>query len=148
MQEKLINYTKEAFQTAFGSDAERIFLAPGRINIIGEHVDYSDGFVLPAAIDKHICFAVKKRMILKSLFLPKISTILSVLMLTKNSFRFHRPGSIICWAFSMSFRNWEKKSEVCRLLSAARFRWVPVYHHRQLWNVDLLIFSTKFSIYI
>jgi len=60
MQEKLINYTKEAFQTAFGSDAERIFLAPGRINIIGEHVDYSDGFVLPAAIDKHICFVVKK----------------------------------------------------------------------------------------
>ncbi len=60
MQEKLINYTREAFQSAFGSQAERIFLAPGRINIIGEHVDYSDGFVLPAAIDKHICFAVKK----------------------------------------------------------------------------------------
>jgi galactokinase len=60
MQEKLIRHTKEAFLSAFQSAPERIFLAPGRINIIGEHVDYSDGFVLPAAIDKHICFAVKK----------------------------------------------------------------------------------------
>ncbi len=61
MQEQLINDTSEAFRTAFQSEPERIFLAPGRINIIGEHVDYSDGFVLPAAIDKHICFAVKKK---------------------------------------------------------------------------------------
>ncbi len=60
MQENLINYTKDAFRLAFESEPERIFLAPGRVNIIGEHVDYSDGFVLPAAIDKHICFAVKK----------------------------------------------------------------------------------------
>lgn len=60
MQEQLINDTSEAFRSVFQSEPERIFLAPGRINIIGEHVDYSDGFVLPAAIDKHICFAVKK----------------------------------------------------------------------------------------
>ena len=60
MQEKLINHTKEAFQSKFNSEPDYFFLAPGRINIIGEHVDYSDGFVLPAAIDKHICFAVKK----------------------------------------------------------------------------------------
>ncbi|REC79245.1 galactokinase [Chryseobacterium elymi] len=60
MKEKLINHTTEAFQTFFQSEPESFFLAPGRINIIGEHVDYSDGFVLPAAIDKHICFAVKK----------------------------------------------------------------------------------------
>ncbi|KAA0129588.1 galactokinase [Chryseobacterium sp. SN22] len=60
MQEQLIKNTSEAFRSAFQSEPERIFLAPGRINIIGEHVDYSDGFVLPAAIDKHICFAVKK----------------------------------------------------------------------------------------
>lgn len=60
MYDKLIKDTEEAFQSAFHSKPERIFLAPGRINIIGEHVDYSDGFVLPAAIDKYICFAVKK----------------------------------------------------------------------------------------
>ncbi|WP_209389378.1 galactokinase [Chryseobacterium sp. RR2-3-20] len=60
MKEKLIQDTKDAFRSAFETEPERIFLAPGRINIIGEHVDYSDGFVLPAAIDKHICFAVRK----------------------------------------------------------------------------------------
>lgn len=60
MTEKLINDTKEAFQKAFQKESEHIYLSPGRINIIGEHVDYSDGFVLPAAIDKYICFAVKK----------------------------------------------------------------------------------------
>ena len=32
--------------------------APGRINLIGEHVDYNEGFVLPAAIDRHLVFAI------------------------------------------------------------------------------------------
>lgn len=35
--------------------------SPGRINIIGEHTDYNEGFVLPAAIDKAIYFAISKR---------------------------------------------------------------------------------------
>lgn len=60
MDEHLINPTIEKFKTEFKSEPEHIFLSPGRINIIGEHVDYSDGFVLPAAIDKYICFAVRK----------------------------------------------------------------------------------------
>lgn len=36
----------------------KLFSAPGRINILGEHADYNDGFVLPAAIDKRIYFAI------------------------------------------------------------------------------------------
>lgn len=35
--------------------------SPGRVNIIGEHTDYNEGFVLPAAIDKAIYFAISKR---------------------------------------------------------------------------------------
>jgi galactokinase len=35
-----------------------LFRSPGRINIIGEHTDYNEGFVLPAAIDKELIFAV------------------------------------------------------------------------------------------
>jgi|YelNatPaOPRAMG01_1025707.scaffolds.fasta_scaffold06379_3 galactokinase len=38
-----------------------LFRSPGRINLIGEHTDYNLGFVLPAAIDKAIYFAVNKR---------------------------------------------------------------------------------------
>ena len=38
------------FQLHFGSDVPRVFQAPGRVNLIGEHTDYNDGFVLPLAI--------------------------------------------------------------------------------------------------
>lgn len=41
----------EAFKKSYGKDP-RIFSAPGRVNLIGEHTDYNDGFVLPIAIDR------------------------------------------------------------------------------------------------
>ena len=60
MNEILIKRTADFFQKTFSSDADKVVLSPGRINIIGEHIDYNDGFVLPAAIDKIICFAFEK----------------------------------------------------------------------------------------
>jgi len=47
-----------AFQRHFGHVAPLLVRAPGRVNLIGEHTDYNQGFVLPAAIDKEIYFAV------------------------------------------------------------------------------------------
>lgn len=47
----------ELFGKKYGS-TPRLFFSPGRINLIGEHIDYNDGFVMPAAIDKGIWFAV------------------------------------------------------------------------------------------
>ena len=60
MKKKLIKETSEQFEKQFQRKPEALFLSPGRINIIGEHIDYNDGFVLPAAINKYICFAVSK----------------------------------------------------------------------------------------
>ena len=42
------------------SNYEVVIDSPGRINIIGEHIDYNNGFVLPTAIDKKIRFAFRK----------------------------------------------------------------------------------------
>lgn len=42
------------------SDFDLVVDSPGRINIIGEHTDYNNGFVLPTAIDKKIRFKIKK----------------------------------------------------------------------------------------
>lgn len=60
MNNILIKKTTAFFEENFGSEPKKIVLSPGRINIIGEHVDYNDGYVLPAAIDKIICFAFEK----------------------------------------------------------------------------------------
>jgi galactokinase len=50
-----------SFQSVFGSEPDVIAAAPGRVNVIGEHVDYSDGFVLPFAISSRTTVAIKKR---------------------------------------------------------------------------------------
>jgi len=48
------------FQQRFGKDPTYLALAPGRVNLLGEHVDFNDGFVLPAAIDRatYIAFSL------------------------------------------------------------------------------------------
>ncbi|MFL9842873.1 galactokinase [Flavobacterium rhizosphaerae] len=58
MKKELVKQVKECFKEQFATTPNYIFLSPGRINIIGEHVDYNDGFVLPAAINKYVCFAI------------------------------------------------------------------------------------------
>jgi galactokinase len=54
-----ISDVKEVFRKQYHSDPN-IYIAPGRINLIGEHTDYNDGFVLPAAIDKHVIYGLKE----------------------------------------------------------------------------------------
>lgn len=50
----------DAFRARYGSEPEVVGIAPGRINLIGEHTDYSDGFVFPVAIDRGITVAARR----------------------------------------------------------------------------------------
>ena len=54
---ELISKVEEKFTERFQSDY-KLVQSPGRVNLIGEHTDYNEGFVLPAAIDKSIVLAM------------------------------------------------------------------------------------------
>jgi galactokinase len=51
---------QEKFRQCYGGQA-RIYRAPGRVNLIGEHTDYNDGFVMPAAIEFYVWIAIAPR---------------------------------------------------------------------------------------
>ncbi|MEM9955168.1 MAG: galactokinase [Chloroflexota bacterium] len=51
----------ETFKEKFGEDPSYVVRAPGRVNLIGEHTDYNDGFVLPMAIDRAVWIALRPR---------------------------------------------------------------------------------------
>ena len=55
--EDLASWTDEQFQQRFGQAPTWLAAAPGRVNLIGEHTDYNDGFVLPMAIDRYVVMA-------------------------------------------------------------------------------------------
>jgi galactokinase len=59
MSATLIKDVKDTFIKEFKTEPLLIF-SPGRINIIGEHTDYNEGFVFPAAVNKGIAAAVQK----------------------------------------------------------------------------------------
>lgn len=49
------------FQRIYGTRPEKIARAPGRVNLIGEHTDYNDGFVMPIAIDREVMMSARAR---------------------------------------------------------------------------------------
>jgi galactokinase len=57
----LANAVAERFREVYGTSPSGTFRAPGRVNLIGEHTDYNDGFVMPAAIDFYSYAAIGER---------------------------------------------------------------------------------------
>ncbi len=53
----MLGRTTELFTRCFGHAPRWVVAAPGRVNLIGEHTDYNDGFVLPMAIERYIVIA-------------------------------------------------------------------------------------------
>ncbi len=61
LNKKSVNEIAEEFRRRFGREPEWLIAAPGRVNLIGEHTDYNDGFVLPMAIERHTVIAAARR---------------------------------------------------------------------------------------
>ena len=51
---------RDRFRERFGAWPDGVAIAPGRVNLIGDHTDYSDGFVLPIAIDRVVAVAFRR----------------------------------------------------------------------------------------
>lgn len=58
---ELILDTIRRYRQLFSVDPDVVITAPGRVNLIGEHTDYNDGYVLPVAIDRMIVIAAGRR---------------------------------------------------------------------------------------
>ena len=61
MSHELRTRVLDEFEQRFGGAPSFLARAPGRVNLIGDHTDYNDGFVLPMAIDREIWLAVRPR---------------------------------------------------------------------------------------
>ena len=61
ISQNMLTELDAVFSQTFGAKPTRHFQAPGRVNLIGEHTDYNDGFVLPCAIDYQTLVAVTPR---------------------------------------------------------------------------------------
>jgi galactokinase len=61
MNEHQWEATVATFAQRFGGQPRFVARAPGRVNLIGEHTDYNEGFVLPVAIDREILIAARRR---------------------------------------------------------------------------------------
>ncbi|MCS7191541.1 MAG: galactokinase [Armatimonadetes bacterium] len=61
LETKSYQRSLERFHQIFGTNPEIVAFAPGRVNLIGEHTDYNEGFVLPIAVDLFLCVAARPR---------------------------------------------------------------------------------------
>lgn len=58
---ELLAKLQAAFGEQFGAEPAHVVKAPGRVNLIGEHTDYNDGFVMPCAVEYHTLVAISPR---------------------------------------------------------------------------------------
>jgi galactokinase len=83
---------RRAFAERFGRPPEGVWAAPARVNLVGEHTDYNDGFVLPLAIDRRVTVAAARR----------ADDLLRLVSLDKGEERLRladvRPGAVHGWA--------------------------------------------------
>ena len=113
MKSLLAERVVASFEERFGSRPSHVVRAPGRVNLIGEHTDYNEGFVLPMAIDRATWIALRPRedpkVLLRSLdFAEEVEFLLSGLTRGQSSWGEYPRGVI--WALQQAGfhpRGWE-----------------------------------------
>jgi galactokinase len=96
---------RSLFAERFGREPEGLWSAPGRVNLIGEHTDYNDGFVLPLAIDRRVVVAAARR---PDRVLRLVSLERGERELKLDSVR---PGSVQGWAAYLAGSLWSLAAE-------------------------------------
>ena len=61
MAAEQVQHVRDAFAALYGTQPDGVWAAPGRVNLIGEHTDYNDGFVMPFALPHTALAAVSRR---------------------------------------------------------------------------------------
>ena len=61
MAAEQVQHVRDAFEALYGTQPDGVWAAPGRVNLIGEHTDYNDGFVMPFALPHTALAAVSRR---------------------------------------------------------------------------------------
>ncbi|HTB22533.1 MAG TPA: galactokinase [bacterium] len=102
----MMQEAEKAFAQHFNGACSHVAAAPGRVNLIGEHTDYNDGFVLPMALDKGVYACVRLRDDLKV-------RVLSADYKTEGSFSLTdlQPGAIKGWLGYVAAVYWALKKE-------------------------------------
>jgi len=101
----LIDRATEGFRAAFGGYPEIIAVAPGRVNLIGEHVDYHDGLVFPAAIDRYVVVAASqtpRQSRFVSEELGEAEPFFAHAMVSRNLTPWSRYGAGMAWAMGVT----------------------------------------------
>ena len=70
------NFIEQEFQKIYQQSADKVFFAPARVNLIGEHIDYNGGLVMPCALENGTYLAIRKTndnyFVFRSLNFPEI----------------------------------------------------------------------------
>jgi galactokinase len=112
MSAELVDATatvRSAFAERFGGQPEGLWVAPARVNLIGEHTDYNDGWVLPLAIDRRVTVAAAGRSggLLRLLSLQRGEQVLRLAEV--------RPGAMNGWAAYVAGAVWSLAQEGTQL---------------------------------
>ena len=91
-----VQKSQHIFTQKYNKQPELTVYAPGRVNIIGEHTDYNDGFVMPCAINYGTAIAGEKRTDHIGMFMPQILILRIRFLLMKTFRKVSKNGQIMC----------------------------------------------------